>query len=79
MVHGGEYTKDLLTLIDHYQQRYPEADPDLQELIEEIDLNCLIADLPKMLSSMKVGADRIRQIVLTLRNFSRLDEVCQYS
>jgi len=78
-IHGNlnyvnEYSNNLLTLIDLYQQHYPNTVPVVEEYIQEIDLNFLLEDLPKILSSMKVGSERIRQIVLTLRNFSRLDE-----
>ncbi|HEY9656015.1 MAG TPA: ATP-binding protein, partial [Crinalium sp.] len=65
---------DLLDLIQRYRQHYPDATPELQKLAEEMDLEFLIQDLPKILNSMHIGADRIRQIVLSLRNFSRLDE-----
>ena len=69
-----EYIQNLLHLLDLYQTHYAEPVPDIQEVIEEIDLEFIIDDLPKLLSSMKVGANRIREIVLSLRNFSRLDE-----
>jgi PAS domain S-box-containing protein len=72
--HVDEYTQDLLALIDLYQQGYVHSSPEIQDKIEEIDLDFLIEDLPKTLSSMKMGAERIGEIVLTLRNFSRLDE-----
>ncbi|MBD1919589.1 amino acid permease [Microcoleus sp. FACHB-831] len=74
ITHVGEYTNDLLGLVNLYQQRCPQTDVEIEEFIEDIDLDFLIQDLPKTLSSMKVGAERIREIVLTLRNFSRLDE-----
>jgi PAS domain S-box-containing protein len=73
--HATNYIKDLLELIEQYQQYYPNPVPEIQEHIEEIDLEFLIDDLPKILSSMKIGAERIHEIVLSLRNFSRLDEV----
>ncbi|MEG4501794.1 GAF domain-containing protein [Microcoleus sp. F10-C6] len=72
--HATEYTDSLLSLLELYQQQYPDSSPEIGELTEAIDLEFLRADLPKLLLSMKVGADRIRQIVLSLRNFSRLDE-----
>jgi len=71
--HTAEYTQNLLKLIQLYQQTYP-TNSQIQEKIEEFDLDFISEDLPKILTSMKVGADRIRQIVLSLRNFSRLDE-----
>lgn len=72
--HAHEYTQDLLELLKLYRRLYPEPGLAIEEHIETIDLDFLVEDLPKLLSSMKVGADRIRQIVLSLRNFSRLDE-----
>lgn len=74
LCHATNYITDLLNLINHYQQYYPNPVPAIQELIEEIDLEFLIDDLPKILSSMKMGADRIHEIVLSLRNFSRVDD-----
>ncbi len=72
--HVNNYVQDLLNLIKIYQQEYPNTTPAIDDEIEEIDLEFLTEDLPKTLSSMKIGADRIRKIVLSLRNFSRLDE-----
>lgn len=69
-----EYTSDLLRLLELYHSIYPNPTPEILEEMEAIDLEFLQEDLPKLLSSMEVGADRIRQIVLSLRNFSRLDE-----
>lgn len=71
---ASEYIQDLLRLLALYQQHYPQPVPEIQAEAEAIDLNFLLEDLSKLLSSMKMGADRIRQIVLSLRNFSRLDE-----
>jgi two-component system, NtrC family, sensor kinase len=68
------YIEDLLHLINLYQQQYPHPVSCIQDEIEAIDLEFLMADLPKLLSSMKMGAERIKQIVLSLRNFSRMDE-----
>ncbi|HLO86316.1 MAG TPA: AAA family ATPase [Nostocaceae cyanobacterium] len=70
----NNYINDLLRLVEAYQQEYPHPSPYVQEIIEEIDLDFLTQDSQKILSSMKVGAERIRNIVLGLRNFSRLDE-----
>jgi two-component system, NtrC family, sensor kinase len=74
LCHATNYIEDLLDLIDRYQKYYPNPVPEIQELIEEVDLEFLSEDLPKVLSSMQIGADRIREIVLSLRNFSRADE-----
>lgn len=72
--HASEYVQDLLDLVVVYQQEYPCPSPLVEEKAEEIDINFLAEDLPKILDSMKVGSSRIRNIVLGLRNFSRLDE-----
>ncbi|MEB3360007.1 MAG: PAS domain S-box protein [Synechococcales bacterium] len=77
LTHAREYTSDLLHLMHLYQQHYPEPVAEIQEAIEAVDLDFLLEDLPKILASMGVGADRIRQIVLSLRNFSRMDEAEQ--
>ncbi|MGI0489245.1 trifunctional serine/threonine-protein kinase/ATP-binding protein/sensor histidine kinase [Pantanalinema rosaneae CENA516] len=74
LIHASDYTRDLLKIIQLYQQQSPNPSPELQALAEDVDLDYLLEDLPKLLTSMQVGADRIRQIVLSLRNFSRLDE-----
>jgi signal transduction histidine kinase len=74
LVHVQEYTQDLLGFVRLYQEHYPQPKPDIEAEAEEIDLEFIQEDLPKMLTSMKVGSDRIRQIVLSLRNFSRMDE-----
>jgi signal transduction histidine kinase len=74
LCHANQYTKDLIRLLTLYQQEYPNASAPIQNCIEEIELDFLSEDLSKLLSSMKMGTERIQQIVLSLRNFSRLDE-----
>jgi signal transduction histidine kinase len=73
LTHVNNYIGDLLALIHLYQQGYTHSAPEIQDKIEEIDLDFLREDLPQMLSSMKLGAERICELVQTLRNFSRLD------
>jgi signal transduction histidine kinase len=72
--HADQYAQDLLHLVQLYQEHYPNPAEVIQADIEAIELDFIREDLPKILSSMKMGADRIREIVLSLRNFSRLDE-----
>ncbi|KAM3108006.1 PAS domain S-box protein [Phormidesmis sp. 146-33] len=74
IAHTSEYAQDLIALLESYQRYYPNPNPALQAEIEAIDLDFLMSDLPKTLNSMKIGAERIREIVLSLRTFSRLDE-----
>ncbi|WP_293132699.1 PAS domain S-box protein [Microcoleus sp. bin38.metabat.b11b12b14.051] len=74
LVHVGHYTEDLLHLIEMYQKNCPQPPASIQKQMEDIELEFLLEDLPKAISSMQVGADRIREIVRSLRNFSRKDD-----
>lgn len=74
ITHADGYSQDLLKLVNLYEQYYPEPVPEIQEQMEAIEFDFLIEDLPKLLGSMKLGAERIREIIKSLRNFSRLDE-----
>ncbi|MFP4102396.1 PAS domain-containing sensor histidine kinase [Coleofasciculus sp.] len=71
--YAEQYFQDILELLELYQESCPQPSTKVQEHIELIDLNFITTDLPKLLHSMKVGADRIYQIVRSLRNFSHLD------
>ncbi|MEH2056589.1 MAG: AAA family ATPase [Nostoc sp.] len=71
---ASEYVTSLIELNNLYQELYPQPLPEIADKIADIELEFISDDLQKLLSSMRVGADRIRQIVLSLRNFSRLDE-----
>ncbi|WP_199315493.1 PAS domain S-box protein [Aerosakkonema funiforme] len=70
----NQYTQELISLVKLFQEQYPNPGVQIQEKIEAIELDFVLEDLPKLVSSMKIGVDRICQIVLSLRNFSRLDE-----
>ncbi|WP_368007738.1 PAS domain-containing sensor histidine kinase [Laspinema palackyanum] len=74
IAHARQYVRDLLDLVELYGKEYQKPTPKIQEHIEGIGLNFLMEDFPKLMSSMQVGADRIREVVLSLRNFSRLDQ-----
>ncbi|MGM3307094.1 sensor histidine kinase [Anabaena sp. WFMT] len=74
LTHVQEYAEGLLSIVKAYQAQFPIPQLQIQTLIKEVDLEFLQEDLPKVLASMKLGSERIRQIVLLLRNFSRLDE-----
>ncbi|MBW4426690.1 MAG: GAF domain-containing protein [Nostoc desertorum CM1-VF14] len=73
LIHLNEYTQELLNVVKLYRQNSSLL-PTVQEQIDKSDLDFLIEDLPKTLESMKVGTERICEIVLSLRNFSRTDE-----
>lgn len=68
------YISDLLELVKLYRETYPELHPKIVKKIDEIELDFLVQDLQKLLNSMQLGAERIREIVNSLRVFSRLDE-----
>lgn len=72
--HARDYINDLLGLIALYQQHYPDPKMIIADEIDAIDLPFLLDDLPKMLQSMRIGAERIKEIVASLRTFSRMDE-----
>jgi two-component system, NtrC family, sensor kinase len=74
VLHARKYVQDLLNLVQRYQQIYPTRDDAIKTLEEDIDLEFMLDDLPKLLSSMQIGTERIKNIVLALRNFSRMDE-----
>lgn len=72
--HADGYIQDLLRVLQRYQQYYPHPVAQVQAELEASDIDFLLQDLPKILDSMKLGTDRIRQIVSSLRIFSRTDE-----
>ncbi|MEC4805209.1 MAG: ATP-binding protein [Jaaginema sp. PMC 1080.18] len=72
--HADSYAGDLIYLLDLYQKYYPNPETEIVEALEEVELDFLVEDLPKVLDSMKMGADRVREIVHSMRTFSRLDE-----
>ncbi|MGL5132487.1 MAG: ATP-binding protein [Planktothrix sp.] len=74
LAHVNNYFHDLISLISIYQKYYPESVPEIQEFVEEIDLEFIQTDTPNVIKSMAFGATRIKDIVQSLRTFSRLDE-----
>lgn len=75
LVHANSYAEDILNILKLYQEKFPTPGLEIEQESQEMDLEFLIEDLPKMLGSMKVGIDRIREIIQSLRIFSRVDEV----
>ena len=71
---AARYAHDLVEILQLYQQYYPEPFPEIADKLAESDADFIAEDFPKILASMEEGANRIKQIVLSLRNFSRLDE-----
>jgi histidine kinase len=74
LYYTNEYAENLLHLLGLYQKNYPNPVQEIVNETEQIDLDFLINDFTKMIDSMRLGAARVRDIVLSLRNFSRLDE-----
>ena len=72
--HAEEYTQELIQCLKIYQENYLHPVANVQEHLKETDLDFLFEDIPRLFNSMQIGTDRIREIVLSLRNFSRLDE-----
>ncbi|HEY9799529.1 MAG TPA: ATP-binding protein [Leptolyngbyaceae cyanobacterium] len=70
----ADYAKDLLHLLQEYEKLIPQMPPELEVELDAIDLEFIREDLPKLLDSMKIGSDRIVEIVKSLKNFSRHDE-----
>ena len=70
----SEYVENLLTLFSLYQKNSDQTVPEMVEYAKDVDLDFVAEDLPKVIDSMKMGVDRIRQIVRSLQNFSRLDQ-----
>ncbi len=68
-----EYIQDLIEHVKLYQQKFPNPGTEIEEHESEIDLEYLLEDLPNLISSMKAGSDRIHQISISLRKFSRSD------
>ncbi|MBW4426598.1 MAG: hybrid sensor histidine kinase/response regulator [Nostoc desertorum CM1-VF14] len=71
--HASAYFQDMINIINLYQQHYPNPVSEIQEEITAIDLKYILADLPNLISSMKEGVQRIRNISTSLRTFSRAD------
>ncbi|MDZ8029752.1 ATP-binding protein [Nostoc sp. DedSLP04] len=72
--HLNNHVNCLLNLIQLYQQEHPDSYSLFEEKFGDFNIDFIIDDLPKILSSMRIGTDRIRDIVLSLKNFSRLDQ-----
>ncbi|MFW9263814.1 sensor histidine kinase [Nostoc sp. CALU 546] len=72
--HASEYSAGILDLLKLYEQTYPNPTAEISDRAQDLDIEFLAEDLPKLMASMQVGTKRIREIVLSLRNFSRLDE-----
>ncbi|NEO83423.1 MAG: hypothetical protein F6J87_04060 [Spirulina sp. SIO3F2] len=74
LTHLEDAAQKLLEATHFLLAKYPNLPADVEEKLEDLEFEYIEEDLPKIISSMQVGSKRIREIVLSLRNFSRLDE-----
>ena len=74
LTHARQYFQDLQALLDLYRKSYPHPLIEIQELAAQIDLSFVLEDWSKLIDSMQVGVQRIQEIVISLKNFSRLDQ-----
>ncbi|HEY9702151.1 MAG TPA: ATP-binding protein, partial [Allocoleopsis sp.] len=72
--HLQKYVEDLLSVAYLCQEKAPNMEQEIIDKLIEIELPFIIEDLPKLVNSMKLGVNRIKNIILSLRNFARLDE-----
>lgn len=69
-----EHVGDLFEVLETYDEAYPEKVEDVENILEDIDLEYIQDDLPRIVKSLKTGSERIRDLVINLRNFYRRDE-----
>ncbi len=74
LIYASEYVRNMLELVQLYQQEFPNSSQKIKQLTEAIDLDFITQDYTKVINSMLGGTERITQVVKSLRNFSRLDE-----
>ncbi len=73
LYHANQYVNDLINLLKLYREKFPEPGDEIEGIIESVDLDHISEDLPKLISSMKLGSDRIRGIMQSMRTYSRAD------
>ena len=73
LTYASQYLQELSEVVDAYEQSCPDPPTAVQDIYEHLDVNFLRQDFAKLLNSMQIGAERIRQIVLSLKNFARFD------
>lgn len=75
LAHVNSYAQTLVQILELFQRHYPEPIPEIKDQVEFVNLDLLKQDMPKLLSSMQLGTDRIRQVLLSLRHFSYMNEM----
>ncbi|MGB2924345.1 MAG: ATP-binding protein [Limnothrix sp.] len=74
LVHANRYLDDLFHLVEGYRKNFPKGNAEINELLEEMDITFIQEDSAKLFKSILHGSDRIRKLVVSLQNFSRLDQ-----
>lgn len=74
LIYVCRYAQDLIKLLQLYSQHYPSPHPEIQAETAAIELDFLLDDFPQILESMKIGTERIQDLVKTIKNFARIDE-----
>ncbi|WP_413161605.1 PAS domain S-box protein [Capilliphycus salinus ALCB114379] len=72
--HAQNYLQEVMGLLELYQKHYPQPIPEIEAILEDMDLAFIKQDLPQLLESMKFGAERIRDVVRSLRLFTHVNE-----
>ncbi len=75
LTYVASYSEELMELVNAYQKHFPQSIPEIEDLQEEIEYDFLKEDLPRAISSLKNGADRLKQLATSLQNFCHIDEV----
>ncbi|MBE9161453.1 MULTISPECIES: sensor histidine kinase [Microcoleaceae] len=73
LTHVQTYATDLIELLRLYQKYLVNPDSEILEKQQDMDVEFVLDDLLKIVSSMRTGSDRIRQIILSVQDFSRSD------
>ncbi|MEA5599953.1 AAA family ATPase [Nostoc sp. UHCC 0252] len=64
---------DIIEHLKLYQESLPNKNDEIIDHAESIDLDYSLEDFPKMIDSMSMACDRLKNISTSLRTFSRAD------
>ncbi|MGD1851019.1 MAG: sensor histidine kinase [Cyanophyceae cyanobacterium] len=73
LIHAQQYASLLLEIVEAYGDRLPVADPALAAMLDEVDIEFIREDFPRLMASMREGSKRIRGVVSSLCTFANLD------
>lgn len=79
LIHLTNYTNDMINLIEKYEAYEPdlieEHRREIQNIKKEIDIAFLKDDIRSLIESCREGTERTKNIVLDLKNFSRMEQM----